>query len=198
MRPFSARLSAASILITLWAGSAPAVEAKSKEGKSMESAPIYSIPVKTIDGQDSNLGVHKGKAILIVNTASECGYTPQYAPLQKLHETYRDRGFTVVAFPANNFGKQEPGTNAEIAQFCSTKYKVTFPLYEKVSAKGADIHPLYKYLTTQPGFEGDIKWNFNKFLIDPTGKVVARFDSGVDPMSSKLTAAVEGVLPKTK
>ena len=181
-------------------GMAPAEVKKNsqKETVKMDSAKIYFIPVKTIDGKDTTLGTHAGKAILIVNTASECGYTPQYGPLQKLFETYRDRGFTVAAFPANNFGGQEPGTNAEIAAFCSTKFKVTFPLYAKISVKGKDIHPLYQYLTAGSGFDGDIKWNFNKFLVDSTGKVVARFDSGVDPMSPKLTAAVEAALPGTK
>jgi glutathione peroxidase len=194
-RTRKAAAAALTIALALSAGAALSQEKKPKEAKPMENT-IYSIPVKTIDGKDSSLAEYKGKALLIVNTASECGYTPQYAPLQKLFETYKDKGLTVVAFPANNFGAQEPGSSAEIKNFCSSKYKVTFPLYEKISVKGADIHPLYKHLTSQAGFTGDIKWNFNKFLVDPTGKVVARFDSKIDPMSAELTGKVEAALPK--
>ncbi len=155
---------------------------------------IYSFAMKTIDGQDKPLADYKGKALLVVNTASRCGYTPQYKTMQDLYQKYKDRGFEILAFPANNFGAQEPGSDQEIKEFCSTKFHVTFPVFSKISVKGGDIHPLYQYLTTESGFPGDIKWNFNKFLIDPSGKVVARFDSGADPMFPQVAGEVEKVL----
>ena len=156
---------------------------------------VYAFTMKNIDGEDVPLAKYKGKALLIVNTASKCGYTPQYAGLEQLYEQYKSRGFEVLAFPANNFMSQEPGSDQEIKSFCLLKYKTTFPVFAKSSVKGGDINPLYQYLTTQAGFSGPIKWNFNKFLVDPDGKVVARFDSGVEPMSAELVAQVEKVLP---
>lgn len=157
---------------------------------------VHSFTVKTIDGTEKSLADYKGKALLVVNTASKCGYTKQYASLEKLYEQYRDKGFEVLAFPANNFGGQEPGSDPEIKEFCLLKYKTTFPIFSKVSVKGGDITPLYMYLTTQSGFDGDIKWNFNKFLVDPDGKVVARFDSPVDPLDGQVVAKLEEILPK--
>lgn len=157
---------------------------------------IYSFDAQTTDGLKQSLADFKGKALLIVNTASKCGFTPQYGPLEALYQKYKDRGLVVLAFPANNFGGQEPGTDEEIKNFCSMKYQTTFPLFAKISVKGTDIHPLYDYLTARSGFNGAIKWNFNKFLVDPAGKVVARFDSPVDPLSPELTAAVEKILPQ--
>jgi glutathione peroxidase len=157
---------------------------------------IYSFTMKNIDGEDVSLADYKGKAVLIVNTASKCGYTPQYSGLEKLYQQYKDRGFEILAFPANNFMGQEPGSDQEIKSFCQLKYKTTFPVFAKSSVKGADINPLYQYLTTQSGFTGPIKWNFNKFLVGADGQVVARFDSGVDPMAAELVAQVEKVLPK--
>ncbi len=194
------RVSSAKRVLAVIAGLAltavhPALSAQKNKEKSVEQAPLYSFQLKTIDGKDTTLAAYKGKALLIVNTASLCGYTPQYASLQKLYETYKDKGFEVLAFPANNFGKQEPGSNSEIKEFCTRKFKTTFPLFEKISVKGDDIHPLYKYLTSVPGFEGDIRWNFSKFVIDSTGKVTARFDSKVDPMSQELLTKLEGALP---
>src|SRR6187455_3787524 len=135
---------------------------------------VYEIPVCTIDGKETTLGEYKGKALLIVNVASKCGLTPQYEGLEKLYEDYRDKGLEVLGFPANNFLGQEPGTNEEIKTFCKTKYNVTFPMFSKISVKGADIHPLYQFLTskeTDPQFGGDITWNFNKFLVDRSGKL---------------------------
>lgn len=161
-----------------------------------DDAALYTFTVKTIDGTPKSLGAYRGKALLIVNTASECGYTPQYAGLEKLYERYRDRGFEVLAFPANDFGAQEPGTDAQIKQFCSSRYGTKFDLFSKISVKGKDQHPLYAYLTNVKGFEGKITWNFNKFLVDPSGAVVARYDSGVEPMSAELTAKLEAILPK--
>ncbi len=156
---------------------------------------LYDFTMKTIDGKDQSLGDFKGKALLIVNVASRCGFTKQYEGLQALYEKYHARGFEILGFPANNFMGQEPGTDAEIKQFCSLKYHVTFPMFSKISVKGKDIHPLYQFLTGEPSVKGDISWNFNKFLIDPKGQIVARFDSKKDPLSEDVVKALELVLP---
>ena len=152
------------------------------------SSELYTFKLKDIDGQNFSLAQYKGKKILIVNTASKCGYTPQYAELQKLADTYKDK-VVVVGFPANNFANQDPGTNSEIKTFCEKRFGVTFPLSEKVSVKGDDIAPLFKYLTEAPNpdFTGEIKWNFEKFLIDENGKLIHRFRSATTPMSPELT-----------
>jgi glutathione peroxidase len=157
---------------------------------------LFDFALKTIDGKEQPLAAWKGQALLVVNTASKCGYTPQYAGLEELYLKYKDRGFAVLAFPANNFGGQEPGSDPEIKQFCTSTYKTTFPLFSKISVKGDDLAPLYRWLTSQEGFTGEITWNFNKFLVSPEGKVVARFPSKVAPMSSELTSKLEGILPK--
>ena len=157
---------------------------------------VHAFTLNLIDGTPKKLADYRGKALLIVNTASRCGYTKQYAPMEALYEKYKGRGFEVLAFPANDFMGQEPGTNEEIRAFCTAKFKTTFPLFEKISVKGDGIHPLYRYLTTLPGFDGEISWNFNKFLVDPNGKVVARFGTRVDPMSDEVTKKLEEVLPK--
>ena len=157
-------------------------------------SPIYKFKIKDIDGDEQTLADYKGKVLLIVNVASKCGFTPQYTGLQNLYEKYADKGFIVLGFPANNFGQQEPGSNAEIKEFCSTKFHVTFPMFSKISVKGDDIHPLYKYLTgtaTDPQFAGEVTWNFNKFLIDRNGNIVARFDSGDTPESEKVVEAIQ-------
>jgi glutathione peroxidase len=159
-------------------------------------AGVHAFTLNLNEGAPKTLADYRGKVLLIVNTASKCGYTKQYAPMEQLYQKYKDRGFEVLAFPANNFMGQEPGTNAEIRAFCTANYKTTFPLFEKISVKGDDIHPLYRYLTTLPGFAGDITWNFNKFLVDPAGHVVARFGTKVDPMSEELTKKLEEILPK--
>ena len=156
---------------------------------------IYSFTVTTIDGQPKSLNDYKGKALLIVNTASRCGFTPQYRSMEALYEKYKNSGFEILAFPANNFRNQEPGSDAEIKNFCALNYKTTFPVFSKISVKGDDIHPLYAYLTGAAGFEGPIKWNFNKFLVDPKGNIVARFDSPVDPLSADVTSRLEKILP---
>ena len=152
---------------------------------------IYTFKMRDIDGKLVDLSQYKGKVLLIVNTASRCGFTPQYKSLEALYEKYQQKGFVILGFPANNFMGQEPGTNEEIKKFCSLKYKVSFPMFAKISVAGGDRHPLYQYLTTRPNFNGPISWNFNKFLIDQQGHVVARFDSGVDPMSPDITTAIE-------
>ena len=153
---------------------------------------FYSFIGATIDGKALNFSALKGRKILIVNTASECGYTPQYEELQKLHEKYSGK-LILIGFPANNFGQQEPGTNEQIEEFCTKNYNVTFQLMQKVSVKGDDMNPLFKWLTTQPNpdFTGDIKWNFEKFLIDENGILVHRFRSKSKPMSEEIISAIE-------
>ncbi|MEW6051838.1 MAG: glutathione peroxidase [Candidatus Zixiibacteriota bacterium] len=160
----------------------------------MSANDYRTIPFKTITGHDSSLAAFKGKVVLVVNVASECGYTPQYEGLQKLYQTYKDKGLVVVGFPANNFGAQEPGTNEQILNFCQTKYHVTFPMMAKISVKGTDKHPLFQYLTEQSPIEGEIKWNFSKFLLDKDGNLVARFDSAVKPDAPELTSRIESLL----
>lgn len=149
---------------------------------------IYTFKVQNIDGKTLDLKKYKGKKILIVNTASKCGYTKQYAELQKLADTYKGK-LVVIGFPANNFGGQEPGENLNIKEFCQKNFGVTFPLAEKTSVKGNDINPLFKYLTAaeNPDFKGEIKWNFEKFLIDEKGQLIHRFRSAVTPMSPEIT-----------
>jgi len=159
------------------------------------AASLYDIPLKDIDGKATTLAAYKGKAVLIVNVASQCGYTKQYAGLEATYLKYKDQGFVVLGFPCNQFGGQEPGTNEEIKQFCSSKYSVTFPLFDKIEVNGANRHPLYVALAGKSSpFPGDIKWNFNKFLIGKDGKIVKRFDSAVKPDSEELTKAVEAAL----
>lgn len=155
--------------------------------------------VKNIDGKDVPLSKYKGQVVLIVNTASLCGNTPQYASLETLYQKYQPQGLRILAFPANNFGQQEPGGNGQIKEFCTGKYKTTFDLFSKVSVKGDDQAPLYRYLTdkkTNPQYGGDIEWNFAKFLIGRNGQVVARFPAGHDPLSADVVAAVEAELAK--
>ena len=157
---------------------------------------VHSYAMESIYGESIKLSQYKGKALLIVNTASRCGFTRQYASLEKLYQQYKDRGLEILAFPANNFGGQEPGTNEQIQQFCSTKFRTTFPLFAKSSVKGKDINPLYKYLTEKSPYSGPIQWNFNKFLISPDGEVVARYGSPVDPLSERLVSKLESILPE--
>jgi glutathione peroxidase len=157
---------------------------------------VHDFTVKSIDGKEVSLSEYKGKAMLIVNVASRCGYTKQYSNLVKLHQQYKDKGLVVMGFPANNYGKQEPGSDAEIKQFCSSKFDVDFPMFSKVSVKGADKHELFKHLTAakNPDFTGDIKWNFEKILVDKDGKVVRRFRSNAKPDGPEITGAVDKVL----
>jgi glutathione peroxidase len=158
---------------------------------------VYDFKATTIDGDEQSLADYKGKTMLIVNVASKCGYTPQYKGLEALYEKYAKDGLVVIGVPANEFGKQEPGTDAEIKQFCTAKYNVTFPMMSKVVVKGPDICPLYKYLTakdTDPKFAGEVGWNFEKFLISRSGEVVERFKSKVAPDSPELIKAVEAEL----
>lgn len=158
------------------------------------STTVSDITVKTIDGKEKQLNEYAGKVLLIVNVASYCGYTPQYSGLEALNQKYRDAGLRILGFPCNDFGAQEPGTNSEIAQFCETSYGVTFDLFDKVHAKGSEQHPLYAKLTQAVEPTGDVAWNFEKFLINQQGEVVARFKSGVKPDSPELISAIEQAL----
>ena len=162
---------------------------------------VYTFTLNSIDGQPAPLSAYKGKVVLLVNVASRCGYTPQYSALESTYEKYKSRGFVIVGIPANNFGSQEPGTNAEIKTFCTTKYNVTFPMMSKVSVKGDDITPLYQYLTDKsanPQTGGEIQWNFTKFLVGADGAIVARFEPKVTPDSAEVTSAIEKALSAAK
>jgi len=159
---------------------------------------LYDIPVKTLSGEDSSLGALAGKTLLVVNVASKCGLTPQYAALEALHERLADRGFAVVGFPCNQFMGQEPGTAEEIEEFCSTTYGVTFPMFEKIEVNGEGRHPIYDELTAVPdadGAAGDVQWNFEKFLLGPDGSVLARFRPRTVPDDPEVLAAIEKNLP---
>jgi glutathione peroxidase len=155
---------------------------------------LYDFTMDDIDGKPVNLDQYRGKVLLVVNTASLCGNTPQYTDLESIYERYHDKGFEVLAFPANNFGQQEPGTNAEIKGFCLTKYSVSFPLFSKISVKGSDKHPLYQYLTEQSPFPGEIEWNFQKYLVDRSGNVVGRFHHRTKPLAPEVVNEIERVL----
>jgi len=158
---------------------------------------VLDFTLNSIDGKPAPLSQYKGKVVLIVNVASQCGYTPQYTGLEKIYEKYKDKGFVILGFPANNFGQQEPGSNEEIQAFCHSKYSVTFPMYAKISVKGADKHPLYQFLTdsqANPKTGGEIQWNFTKFLVGKDGKVIARFESAVEPEAAPVTSAIEKAL----
>lgn len=158
---------------------------------------ILSVKVKDIDGKEVNLSDYKNKVLLIVNVASFCGYTKQYSGLQDLYENYKEKGFEILAFPCNQFGNQEPGTNEEIKNFCSSKYNVTFRLFDKIDVNGNNKSPLYALLTDNPVTgKGDIKWNFEKFVIGKNGKIVARFPSSVEPTSEKIVSLIESELKK--
>ncbi len=163
----------------------------------MRAASVYDYTLNSIDGQSTPLSSFKGKVVMLVNVASRCGYTPQYAGLESLYEKNKDKGFVIVGIPANNFMSQEPGTNAEIKAFCKSKYDVKFPIMSKVSVAGSDKTPLYQYLTSEkanPKTGGEIKWNFTKFLIGRDGEILNRFEPAVKPDDSALTSAVSAAL----
>ncbi len=158
---------------------------------------MYEFAMKDIDGNDVKLDAYKGKVVMIVNTASKCGLTPQYEGLQALYDKYNDKGFVILGFPANNFMGQEPGTEKEIKEFCALKYKVTFPMFSKISVKGTDQHPFYTFLTNKvsnPGMEGDITWNFEKFVADKNGKIIARFSPKTLPGDPNVVETIENAL----
>lgn len=181
------------LALVVLAGAACAQETGTKDAPTG----IYAFKVKSIDGQEVPLAPYKGKVLLIVNVASRCGYTPQYRGLESLYTRYKDKGLVVLGFPSNDFGRQEPGTNAEIKAFCRNTYGVDFPMFEKIAVTGAEKDPLYKYLTekeTNPEFAGEVAWNFNKFLVDRKGKVVARFASQDYPEAENVVKAIEDAL----
>ena len=180
MRPFLSSLVVASSLI-LTAMNLPANPVQS----------LYDLKVNSLDGKPADLGQYKGHVVLVVNTASKCGFTLQYAGLEKLYQDYKGKGFFILGFPSNDFGHQEPGTSEEIATFCSSKYNVTFPMFEKVVTKGEGQSPVYQFLTT--GFPPP-SWNFCKYLVDPTGKVLKEFPSKITPESKELRDAIDGAL----
>jgi glutathione peroxidase len=162
-----------------------------------QASSIYDFTMKSIDGQQVSLSSFHGKVVLLVNVASKCGFTPQYSALESVYEKYKDKGFVIVGVPANNFAQQEPGTDAEIKQFCTNKYNVSFPMMSKVSVLGEDKTPLYVFLTdksTDPKFAGDIKWNFTKFLFDRNGNPIDRFEPPVKPDAPEVITAIEGAL----
>lgn len=158
---------------------------------------FYNFTLNTIDGVPKKMSTYQGKVCLIVNVASRCGYTSQYANLEKVYQEYKSKGFMVLGFPANNFGGQEPGTDQEIKTFCSSSYNVNFNMYGKISVKGSDKHPLFIYLTSgaaNSNLAGDIGWNFEKFLVDKNGKLIKRYKSNIDPMSAEMKADIENAL----
>ena len=159
---------------------------------------LHDVEINSLDGEQKRIGDYKGKALLVVNVASQCGLTPQYAGLQQLYDEYAERGLEVLAFPCNQFGSQEPGTADEIKSFCESSFGVTFPLFEKIDVNGPNRHPLYAQLTQVPdakGHDGDIRWNFEKFLVSPEGEIVARFSPIVTPEAPELLEAIESQLP---
>jgi glutathione peroxidase len=156
---------------------------------------LYKIPVKDIDQKETSLGAYQGKVLLIVNVASKCGFTPQYKALEAVYEKYKDKGLVILGFPCNQFGGQEPGTDEQIKLFCSSKYNVTFPLFDKIEVNGPSRHPLYTALAGNDSpFPGDIKWNFTKFLIGRDGTILKRFPSQTTPNAPEVTAAIEAAL----
>lgn len=164
-------------------------------GHSAPAASLYDIPLKDIDGAGTNLQPYSGKVLLLVNVASKCGFTPQYAGLESVYQKYQAQGLVICGFPCNQFGSQEPGTDAEIKQFCTGKYNVTFPMFDKLEVNGPNRHPLYISLAGPASpYPGDIRWNFTKFLVGRDGKIIARFDSKVKPDSPEVTQAIETAL----
>ncbi|HXX64899.1 MAG TPA: glutathione peroxidase [Bacteroidota bacterium] len=161
-----------------------------------ENAPtgVLGFTMKSIDGKQVPLSQYKGKVLLLVNVASECGFTPQYKDLEALYRKYEDRGFMILGFPANNFGGQEPGSDSEIKSFCTTTYGVTFDMFSKISVKGDDQHPLYKLITSDPKYGGEVRWNFQKYLVDRNGVIIGKYLSKVGPLSTELTSAIETAL----
>jgi glutathione peroxidase len=158
---------------------------------------VYDFSMTSIEGKTIPLSTYRGKVLLVVNVASRCGFTPQYKDLEALYQKYQDQGLVILGFPANNFLGQEPGTNAEIKEFCTLNYGVTFPMFSKISVKGSDQHPLYRYLTSEeanPSTSGEVKWNFQKYLVGRDGKLLAKFVSRVKPLSEEVIAAVENAL----
>ena len=197
LRKLFAFAAAAAVALTALAKPGDVGDVIKEPTKMAAKASPLDFKVKTIDGKEQKLSEYKGKVVLFVNVASKCGLTPQYKGLEALYEKYKDQGFVILGFPANNFGSQEPGTNEEIKQFCTSKYDVTFPMMSKISVKGEDKHPLYKFLTEGKAgddFAGDIEWNFAKFLVDRNGNVIARFSSKTKPEDAQVAQTIEKAL----
>jgi glutathione peroxidase len=176
------------VVLALFAG------AQSKPAGSVKVPAALNFTMNSIDGKVVDLARYQGQVVLIVNVASQCGYTPQYAGLEELHKKYSAKGLRILGFPSNDFGEQEPGNDGEIAQFCKQNYGVEFDMFSKIVVKGASQAPLYKYVTTHPKFPGQVDWNFEKFLIGRNGEVIGRFKSEVEPASSQMTGAIEAAL----
>ena len=181
-------------LVSLFLGIMAMTAASRPSGGSTGPGGLYGYTVKTIDGSDRPLSYYKGKVLLIVNVASECGFTPQYKGLQETYEKYKDKGFVILGFPSNDFGQQEPGSDSEIKTFCESTYHVTFDMFSKIDVKGPNQAPLYKYLTRDSESAHEIAWNFNKFLVDRSGRVVQYFPSKVTPVDTVLTQKIESLL----
>src|SRR5215469_1763297 len=180
----------AAIVLALFAG------AQNEPGGSAKVPAALNFTMNSIDGKPVDLGKYQGQVVLMVNVASQCGYTPQYAGLEELHKKYAAKGLRILGFPSNDFGEQEPGTNGEIAQFCKQNYGVEFDMFSKIVVRGQGQAPLYKYLTSLPKFPGQVDWNFEKFLIGRNGEVIGRFKSEVEPTSSQMTSAIETALSR--
>jgi glutathione peroxidase len=194
MKRFVAAFAIASALMLSAAG----IRAEDKPATTQPTS-VYDFTMSDIDGKPVNLADYKGKVLLIVNVASKCGNTPQYEGLEKAYDKYKEKGLVIMGFPANNFGSQEPGTNEQIKEFCTSTYSVAFPMFSKISVKGSDQDPLYKYLTgvdTKPQKKGDITWNFEKFLINRDGTVAARFAPKTKPEDPTVVASIEAALAK--
>jgi glutathione peroxidase len=190
-------ISFVSVLALTILGSLFVSRAGDKPPEEHKVSSIYEFVMKDIDGKEASLQQFKGKVLLIVNVASQCGYTPQYEGLEKIYSKYKEKDFVILGFPANNFMGQEPGTDEEIKSFCSLTYGVNFPLFSKISVKGKDQHPLYQFLTekeTNPQFSGEITWNFNKFLIDRNGKIIGRFGTRIKPEDKEIVQAIENAI----
>lgn len=167
---------------------------QTKEGTMNQQPALYTFVMKTIDGKEKPLSEYRGKVLMIVNVASKCGFTPQYKALEEVYNKYKDRGLMILGFPANNFLWQEPGTDAEIKQFCTLNYGVTFDMFSKIDVKGKNQHPLYKYLTEDSPAHGKVEWNFQKYLVDRHGNVVEKFSPGIVPDDSTITSSIEKLL----
>lgn len=168
--------------------------AQEKDKLMPERSPLYSFTMNSVDGKPVPLSSYEGNVLLIVNVASFCGYTPQYENIEEVYKQYKDKGFRVLAFPANNFSNQEPGTDQEIKEFCKLKYDVSFDLFSKINVKGPKQHPLYRYITTESPFPGEVKWNFQKYLVDRSGKIVAMFPTKVKPTDDEFIGKLEALL----
>jgi glutathione peroxidase len=174
----------------------PNASAQTKEDPMSKDSMLYSFTMESIDGTPVPLSSYKGDVLVIVNVASFCGYTPQYEDLQAVYDEYKARGLRVLAFPANNFGNQEPGSNDEIKEFCTSKYDVSFDLFSKISVKGDDQHPLYRYITQDSPFPGEVKWNFQKYLVDRSGNIIAMFPSKVKPTDEEFVIKLQTALAR--